>query len=292
MTTPVFRAGAAAAALTVLALGIAGCTVRTLERDAHYVDEDFAFTELADANVAVGGVVMAADIPVDGCADLPDTDFAGNHLAQADRWSYALYSELTSAGAGREVWGWPAVRSLLGEEERTRLLDSYARDGHLDPDILSILNESLPGVDYLCLARVGDTQLERLVQFPGTVVTIRLADPAAAWDRIDLEPGDPIAAAATDYEKSRQYGVLGRTIWMTLDFYDLKAGYSVATVKACINLDTTWWMEEPQSQQARSLVYEENTEPVIKAAGSTRYAPPLGDTISACIGSLVTVLER
>ena len=103
MTTPVNRAGAAAAALIVSALWISGCTVHTLERNAHYLDEDFAFAELAYANVAVGGVVMAADIPVDGCADLPDADFAGNHLAQADRWSYALYSELTSAGGGREV---------------------------------------------------------------------------------------------------------------------------------------------------------------------------------------------
>lgn len=295
MATSKHRRSAAYVALVFLAAWSTGCAVQTLEHDTRYMEDDFTLADLASDRVAVGGVVLAPDVPVDACADLPSGDFPANHLAQADQWSAALEAELHQAGIGEVVWGWPVVRTFLSERDLAALLGNYAADGRLDGGILVRLAAELPDVDILCLARVDGNRLERMGQFNQAPVAFRFADPAGAWDRIDLVPsprGDPNVAVATGHDKYRPRGIVGRTVRLTLDFYDLRAGRSVATVNVSVNLDTTRWQQPPGDREAVLVRSPSPASPLVQVAGTTSYAPPLCETISACLGNIVTGPDR
>jgi len=98
------------------------------------------------AGIAVGGVVLGPEAPLDHLCGIPVPYHEFDYGEQSDMWAYYLY--------------WPTVRDQVPDSTTGKLHEVFAHMGVLRPERLQPFLESFPLADFLVIARVDYIFLE------------------------------------------------------------------------------------------------------------------------------------
>ena len=186
------------ALVLLLAVVLTGCskvkwvgTKNNAER-TWYSTGEFAGSTLRGKVLAVGGVILRDRAALDEfCAiDVARRDLT--YEVQNQLWAPTLNAAIGRLAPDVEVRLWPHAMGRVVPEALEATYETYAVGALLQPRILRAWADSLPGVDYLALARIDATWLDGTGQ--------------SDWSLVEG---------------------LGRVVVATLDIYDLATQQSV-----------------------------------------------------------------
>lgn len=204
------------------------------------------------AGIAVGGVVLGPEAPLDHLCGIPVPYHEFDYGEQSDMWAYYLYSALDKHSEKTTIYTWPTVRDQVPDSTTGKLHEVFAHMGVLRPERLQPFLESFPLADFLVIARVDYIFLEHRTR-----------------------------------QASGLHSSIGRTIEVTLECYDLHTGKSVwrSTKKKHSNGKKLGPIDDSEN---RAMVHKMDDGDVdVGVPGTSVSAPTLDEMIPKCINSLV-----